>query len=220
MWKSIKNFFKWIADHTGISWILGKLDWKNHQSTGQEEDFVFLGMPQSEAPAKSKTKHTGNQKDNFIAENSLSDKLMERQVQEKQNDITSQWEVGLLNLKKSYDLRSHPKVKQILSDLISRTEKLNDDSRTFAHKNISKLCDNKEEKEYSNVLKEQAEGEYIVINGVIIPEGAKLKFFPELSDFLSKASLEREKLFCKVVPNSLFTQLITPEQVANNDRSC
>ncbi|WP_349968316.1 hypothetical protein [Wolbachia endosymbiont of Armadillidium arcangelii] len=57
MWKSIKKFFKWIADHTGISWILGKLGWKNHQSTGQEEDFVFLDMPQSEAPAKGKTKH-------------------------------------------------------------------------------------------------------------------------------------------------------------------
>lgn len=24
MWKSIKKFFKWIADHTGISWIARK----------------------------------------------------------------------------------------------------------------------------------------------------------------------------------------------------
>ncbi len=30
MLKKIKNFFKWIADHTAISWILGKLGWKNH----------------------------------------------------------------------------------------------------------------------------------------------------------------------------------------------
>ncbi|MGL9759665.1 MAG: hypothetical protein ACR5LA_13600 [Wolbachia sp.] len=30
MWKSIKNFFKWIADHTGISWIARKVSsgWK------------------------------------------------------------------------------------------------------------------------------------------------------------------------------------------------
>ncbi|NSM56804.1 hypothetical protein HET73_05375, partial [Wolbachia endosymbiont of Atemnus politus] len=25
MWKSIKKFFKWIADHTGISWIARKI---------------------------------------------------------------------------------------------------------------------------------------------------------------------------------------------------
>ncbi|WP_264331138.1 hypothetical protein [Wolbachia endosymbiont (group B) of Erebia ligea] len=30
MWKSIKKFFKWIADHTGISWIARKISsgWK------------------------------------------------------------------------------------------------------------------------------------------------------------------------------------------------
>uniref|UniRef100_A0AAU7YL33 Uncharacterized protein n=1 Tax=Wolbachia endosymbiont of Oeneis ivallda TaxID=3171168 RepID=A0AAU7YL33_9RICK len=43
-------------------------------------------------------------------------------------------------------------------------------------------------------------------NNIVIPEEAKLKYFPELSNFLSKASLEREKLFWKVVPNSSLFQ--------------
>ncbi|MDX5462600.1 MAG: hypothetical protein O7157_03540 [Wolbachia endosymbiont of Tetragnatha montana] len=64
----------------------------------------------------------------------------------------------------------------------------------------------------------KSQGNSIVINGIVIPEGAKLKFFPEISDFLSRASLEREMLFCKVAPNSLFTQSIA-EQAASNDHS-
>ncbi|MGL9725889.1 MAG: hypothetical protein ACR5KV_04365 [Wolbachia sp.] len=56
MWKGIKKFFKWIADHTRISWILGKLGW---QSTSQEEDFIFLDMPgeQSSEQTKCETIH-------------------------------------------------------------------------------------------------------------------------------------------------------------------
>ncbi|WP_265036789.1 hypothetical protein [Wolbachia endosymbiont (group A) of Anomoia purmunda] len=48
MWKSIKKFFKWIADHTGISWVARKISsgWKclfggkanaTQQSTSQQE---------------------------------------------------------------------------------------------------------------------------------------------------------------------------------------
>ncbi len=48
MWEKIKNFFKWIADHTGISWIARKISsgWKwlfggkasaTQQSTSQQE---------------------------------------------------------------------------------------------------------------------------------------------------------------------------------------
>ncbi|WP_143688815.1 TomO hydrophobic C-terminal domain-containing protein [Wolbachia endosymbiont of Laodelphax striatellus] len=58
----------------------------------------------------------------------------------------------------------------------------------------------------SSVVLNKSQGNNIVINGIVIPEGAKLKCFPELSNFLSKASSEREKLFCKVVPNSLLFQ--------------
>ncbi|WP_395462662.1 hypothetical protein [Wolbachia endosymbiont of Cantharis cryptica] len=37
MWKNIKKFFKWIADHTGISWILGKISscWKPGDTVSQ-----------------------------------------------------------------------------------------------------------------------------------------------------------------------------------------
>ncbi|WP_353270316.1 hypothetical protein [Wolbachia endosymbiont (group A) of Myopa testacea] len=55
-------------------------------------------------------------------------------------------------------------------------------------------------------------------NRIVIPEGAKLKFFLELSNFLSRASLGREILFHKVAPNSSFTQS-TEEQAADNDYS-
>jgi len=64
----------------------------------------------------------------------------------------------------------------------------------------------------------EPQGNSIVINGIVIPEGAKLKFFPELSSFLSRASLEREISFHKVAPNSSFTQS-TAEQAADNDHS-
>ncbi|QOD38170.1 hypothetical protein [Candidatus Wolbachia massiliensis] len=42
MWENIKKFFKWIADHTGISWILGKISsgWKSCWSSSQEDGFV------------------------------------------------------------------------------------------------------------------------------------------------------------------------------------
>ncbi|MCA7010864.1 MULTISPECIES: hypothetical protein [Wolbachia] len=45
-----------------------------------------------------------------------------------------------------------------------------------------------------------------------------MKCFPELSNFLSKASSEREKLFCKVVPNSLLFQS-RKERIAINGQS-
>ncbi|WP_143689006.1 TomO hydrophobic C-terminal domain-containing protein [Wolbachia endosymbiont of Nilaparvata lugens] len=64
----------------------------------------------------------------------------------------------------------------------------------------------------------KSQGNNIVINGIFIPEGAKLKCFPELSNFLSKASLEREKLFCKVVPSSLLFQS-RKERIAINSQS-
>ncbi|MFP3025893.1 MAG: hypothetical protein ACEY3L_06450 [Wolbachia sp.] len=41
---------------------------------------------------------------------------------------------------------------------------------------------------------------------------------PELYDYLLRASLVKEMLFCKVAPNSLFTQPI-PKQVTGNDHS-
>ncbi len=196
MWKSIKKFFKWIADHTGISWILGKLGW---QSTNQEEENLVM-VP------KQYTEEQAQERQNGTITFQKKLELMDATIQEKEQKLrdTSNQCISIGG--------------EGLPELNSRTDKINDCSRTFAHER-SKLCDNKEEKD-SDVLKEQAEGEYIVINGIVIPEGAKLKFFPELSNFLSRASLERERLFCKVAPNSSFTQLITPEQVANNDRSC
>ena len=59
MWKSIKKFFKWIADHTGISWILEKLGW---QSTNQEEDFVMVPKKYTEESAQGRQNDTLIQK--------------------------------------------------------------------------------------------------------------------------------------------------------------
>lgn len=75
-----------------------------------------------------------------------------------------------------------------------------------------------ETKTLSIVPIKKSQDNSIVINGVI-PEGAKLECSPELFNFLLRASLEREKLFCKVVPSSLFIQLKTAEQIAGNNHS-
>lgn len=79
-----------------------------------------------------------------------------------------------------------------------------------------------ETKTLSIVPIKKSQDNSIVINGVIIPEGAKLKFFPELSNFLSKArGSEIRRLLCdEVVPNSLLMRLIVEEKLASNNCSC
>ncbi len=58
MWEKIKNFFKWIADHTGISWIARKISsgWKwlfggkanaTQQNTSQQGKFSDETLPKT-----------------------------------------------------------------------------------------------------------------------------------------------------------------------------
>lgn len=66
MWEKIKNFFKWIADHTGISWVARKISsgWKwlfggkasaTQQNTSQQEE--SSGNERQE-PAQAQSKST------------------------------------------------------------------------------------------------------------------------------------------------------------------
>lgn len=70
MWEKIKNFFKWIADHTGISWVARKISsgWKwlfggkasaTQQSTSQQEKSSGNERQQEPAQANDQSKdHT------------------------------------------------------------------------------------------------------------------------------------------------------------------
>ncbi|WP_353286957.1 hypothetical protein [Wolbachia endosymbiont (group A) of Anthophora plumipes] len=57
MWKSIKKFFKWIADHTGISWIARKISsgWKSGNKTNQAGG---TSQPRSQVPSESQVNGT------------------------------------------------------------------------------------------------------------------------------------------------------------------
>lgn len=55
--KSIKKFFKWIADHTGISWIARKISscWKSGNKTNQAGG---TSQPRSQVPSESQVNGT------------------------------------------------------------------------------------------------------------------------------------------------------------------
>ncbi|MFP3025891.1 hypothetical protein [Wolbachia endosymbiont (group A) of Pogonocherus hispidulus] len=61
MWKNIKKFFKWIADHTGISWVARKISsgWKwlfgGKASTAQQNTPQQGESPEGEERDQSKT---------------------------------------------------------------------------------------------------------------------------------------------------------------------
>lgn len=57
MWKNIKKFFKWIADHTGISWIARKISsgwnsikscWSGNKANQADE----TSQPRSQVPSE------------------------------------------------------------------------------------------------------------------------------------------------------------------------
>lgn len=63
MWKNIKKFFKWIADHTGISWIAGKISsgWNSIKSCWSGNKANQAGgtsQPRSQVPSESQVNGT------------------------------------------------------------------------------------------------------------------------------------------------------------------
>ncbi|WP_019236530.1 ankyrin repeat domain-containing protein [Wolbachia pipientis] len=107
------------------------------------------------------------------------------------------------------------------NDLLVNTHKKKGEHNTDASNKIvqQEVVDNEDNEQEKFYDAELDSDFHDSLDTLFIPEGAKLEFSQDLSDFLSRArSLEIEKLFCKVIPNSLLFQS-REERLAINGQS-
>lgn len=229
MWRSIKKFFKWIADHTGISWIF-----KRFSSNQRPDD----KMSQTNKPKSL----AGNSLDNRVRD-LLQDKPGVFDIIKKGEDRCLVLHVGanyvskvvcgsIENIKEN--LSGYPVYikcdKGVFKVTLGRVLFSNAFYSSF---NVCSMmtygCDisyngleemksmlgllnkavtitqiSKDLKELSNTeipngtVVKQYESQS---SNVAIPRGAKLEYCPELSDYLSRARLERDRLLFNAMPN-------------------
>lgn len=275
MWKNIKKFFKWIADHTGISWIARKISsgWKwlfggkasaTQQNTSQQEK---PSGNERQEPAQAQSKGTTTPKTlkilypkcYFEANNGVllfiitneNYKVLEAKCKNEDQEgkvipgeflvfvkcidenfcITGSYDSqqDVSNGKKSVSITSIK--KQNAQNLVSSNPSMMyqvglDENRKFVE--ISRMSRKPFkaptlEQPKPNVTSHNVTQQVVSNNGAVVlyqmlHDQGRLYPSPELYDYLLRASLVKEMLFCKVAPNSSFTQPIA-EQAAGNDHS-
>ena len=267
MWKSIKKFFKWIADHTGISWIARKISsgWKwlfGGKASATQQNTSQQGRPsgnERQEPAQAQSKGTTTPKTlkilypkcYFEANNGVllfiitneNYKVLEAKCKNEDQEgkvipgefrvfvkcdgenfcITGSYDSqqDVSGGKKSVSITSIRKQKAqslVLSDPSEMMYQVGlDENRKFVE--ISRMS----RKPFKAPTLEQPNPNVTSHNGAVVlyqmlHDQGRLHPSPELYDYLLRASLVKEMLFCKVVPNSSFTQPIA-EQATGNDHS-